>query len=152
MCCRMEELRVFMDRDKVNILLTQEPYATHDISWPGWQVYFGAGGNEDIWTLTVVCCPSIKVILHNISNSACTVVEVMHENRVKCMTVNTYFMYNESIHRHLVQIKGILLCFSGRMVIISADVNARSCNGIMIVLMRVAKHWKNLSLYMLWWS
>lgn len=75
----IKELKFLMDREEVNTLLIQEPYARHDISWPECQMFFKAGGSEDIWTLTVVRCPSLKVVMHgNLSNSVCTAVEVMH--------------------------------------------------------------------------
>lgn len=84
----MEELRIYMDRQEVNILMIQEPYARYDISWPGCRMYYGANIHEDIWTLTVVLCPDLKVVMHAGSScSAYTVIEVKHET-FKCMLVN----------------------------------------------------------------
>lgn len=64
----MSELRTLIEKDKIDIIMIQEPYIAHNTVWPGYRIYYGAKNEEDIWTATIVRdCVSVVSLLEHIS-------------------------------------------------------------------------------------
>lgn len=46
----MHEMRRFLEHSNIVVLMIQEPYARHDISWPDCRTFYGARNAEELWT------------------------------------------------------------------------------------------------------
>lgn len=124
----MVEIRRYLDSHTTQIICIQEPYVQPSTSWPGCRLFYGAGPDENIWSLTVVRDPTLSVVLNGeLSTKYCTVLEVVSfESGIEFVIVNSYFRYNQNIEPHLDKLDSILNFYKDKYVVIAADVNARS--------------------------
>lgn len=122
----MNELRTRLDTSPVDVMMIQEPYYRGFINYPGGRVFYGAKPEEEVWTLTILFNTDISVcLLDQYSNTTATVLKAVYRN-VEFILANCYFKFSEETSVHVTYLDNILRGFPGEIVIVSADVNAKS--------------------------
>lgn len=123
------ELRTKIDRNNIDLLLLQEPYA-----WKNRVVGLGAQtrvitGNkpdEKPWAAIVSTSRGLTILrLQHLSNAYCVCIEISIGIR-SVYFISAYFRFSENIDDHLQHLDSVLRQLRGRKVVLGIDSNAKS--------------------------